>query len=101
MAADHVPPLPSRFSGLSDEELLDALEVLADDTAGAKARYDQLLADRLAVFGELSDRGVTQKAMAERAKVTPMAVAFVLRPPERRRSTPGKAKPKKRTKKTA
>lgn len=100
MSADHVPPLPPRFSGLSDEELLAALDVLADDVQGAKARYDQLLADRLAVFGELADRGITQKRISEHAKVTPMAVAFVLRPPERRRSKP-KAATKKRVRKSA
>lgn len=84
-SAAHVPPLPRKLARASDEVLLARLEEIAAE----RERLDALLNERLAIFGALVERGVTHVKIASHAKVTKMAVAFALRPPETRR---GKAK---------
>lgn len=81
----HIPKLPVKYRKLDEAGLLDALGVIADDVEGARARLDGLLDERLAVMGALAERGVSNRVMAERMNVTQWAVAFALRPPERKR----------------
>jgi hypothetical protein len=89
----HVPPLPERFAGMSDAELLAALPTITEDLAGARAREKQLLQDRLAILWVLSDHGVTHREMAGPAGVAAVSIAYSLRAPDRKRPAK-KAKPK-------
>jgi hypothetical protein len=70
---------------LTNDDLLTLLAKLAADIGDTQETEKRLLAQRNAVFAELAGRGVTQVEMARHAGITPMAVAFALRPPERKR----------------
>jgi hypothetical protein len=77
---------PKATAKASDAELLDLLTTIAAAYRDTQSSGKELLARRNEVFAELVGRGVTQVEMARRAGITPMAVAFALRPPERKRA---------------
>lgn len=80
------------------DALLVELGRLADDIAVAATAQDERYARRLALYQRLIDgKGVTQAKVAAAAKVTPMAVSYVLQQERKRREAKG-AKRKGRAK---
>lgn len=81
-------PPPEALGDLPTDVLLDALGKLADAIAAIEAERDELYAYRLAVYraGRARSPQVTNRAMADRARVTEVAVIQAMRPKKRKKA---------------